>query len=60
MSARPPVGDHPKTAHFPIRLGDRYGNRLGMDIETQNRTFFCMAGSSPLVALDCVLQRITA
>jgi|HubBroStandDraft_6_1064221.scaffolds.fasta_scaffold06329_4 hypothetical protein len=53
------VRDHPKAAHFPILLGNRDRDRLGMDIKPKNRTFFCMAGSSPLVALDCVPLRFT-
>jgi hypothetical protein len=42
-----------QASHLTIRLRNRDGDRLGMDIQTQNRNFSFMTGSLPLVALSC-------
>jgi len=46
------VADRAQAAYLTIRFDYRCSNRLGMDIQTKNRNFSLMTGSS-LVALVC-------
>ena len=43
------VRNVPQAAHFTITLGNRYGDRLPMDVRPKNRNFSFMTCSFPLV-----------